>query len=370
MIDTIIVKLAAPCNLRCTYCYEYNSGDESWKKLPKQIDLTVIRKIAERIKEYCTPREITGINIIFHGGEPLLINEKKLNEIVSILREASYPVNLNIGMQTNGTLLNKKNIEVIKNNNIKTGFSIDGNEEQNKLRVDINNKPSFKKAIAGYELLKTMAPECSSGILTVINIDNDPESTIEFLCSLQPKTIDLLLPYETYDSLGIYRNEWAEKLNTWIQTAFSIWFYSAEFSKIKMRIFEDAMQAFVTRNPKTDWFGKKNVSYIVVNTNGEIDYLDILKAIGSNSATFRNINANISNSSIEQAELNAYKLFDKYKINELPKDCYNCQISDICHGGYLTHRFSQQNLFANKSVACKAITGLFSSFTKIQELRR
>ena len=24
LIDTVIIKVVAPCNLNCTYCYEYN----------------------------------------------------------------------------------------------------------------------------------------------------------------------------------------------------------------------------------------------------------------------------------------------------------------------------------------------------------
>ena len=31
-IDTIILKFAAGCNLLCDYCYEYTSGDNTWKK--------------------------------------------------------------------------------------------------------------------------------------------------------------------------------------------------------------------------------------------------------------------------------------------------------------------------------------------------
>ena len=37
--NTLIVKFASPCNLNCTYCYEYNTGDDSWKKKPKFISL-------------------------------------------------------------------------------------------------------------------------------------------------------------------------------------------------------------------------------------------------------------------------------------------------------------------------------------------
>ena len=35
MIDSYVVKVASRCNLDCTYCYEYNLGDDTWKHQPR-----------------------------------------------------------------------------------------------------------------------------------------------------------------------------------------------------------------------------------------------------------------------------------------------------------------------------------------------
>ena len=32
-IIELVVKLASRCNLNCSYCYEYNKGDDTGKKL-------------------------------------------------------------------------------------------------------------------------------------------------------------------------------------------------------------------------------------------------------------------------------------------------------------------------------------------------
>ena len=39
IIDTVILKVVAPCNLNCSYCYEYNMGDDSWKFKPKEFHM-------------------------------------------------------------------------------------------------------------------------------------------------------------------------------------------------------------------------------------------------------------------------------------------------------------------------------------------
>ncbi|MBM3276443.1 MAG: FxsB family radical SAM/SPASM domain protein, partial [Candidatus Sericytochromatia bacterium] len=54
MIDTIVLKTAAPCNLACTYCYEYQAGDNSWKTMPKHVDVATAERLGSRICEYAT----------------------------------------------------------------------------------------------------------------------------------------------------------------------------------------------------------------------------------------------------------------------------------------------------------------------------
>ena len=37
-ISGYVIKVASRCNLNCSYCYEYNMGDSSWKKMPKYME--------------------------------------------------------------------------------------------------------------------------------------------------------------------------------------------------------------------------------------------------------------------------------------------------------------------------------------------
>ena len=40
-INEFIVKVSSRCNLNCTYCYEYNLGDDSWKSMDKKIGILI-----------------------------------------------------------------------------------------------------------------------------------------------------------------------------------------------------------------------------------------------------------------------------------------------------------------------------------------
>jgi uncharacterized protein len=369
VIDTVVLKVAAPCNLRCTYCYEYQAGDTSWQRMPKHLDPATARQLGSRIREYAAGRDLVRFQVTLHGGEPLLLGRGKLEAIVAALREAAAPVELRLGMQTNGVLVDGDIVSFVKENRVRVGVSLDGNAAQNRRRIDLSGRPTFERALAGYRFLQTDAPEWLSGILTVIDLDNDPADTVGFLCSLRPRQLDLLLPFETHDTLGKSRGEWSARLDDWLRRAFEVWFHNREYATVKIRIFEDAMQAAITRRPRTDWFGPRRVSYLVVATNGDIDTLDHLKVIGEGSGQFRGTAANVFDHPLAEAETSAAALLESFGATVLPTGCQTCSLCDVCAGGYLPHRYSAATVFDNPSVACTAIQGMFRRFLPIVQSR-
>lgn len=112
-INTLI-KPTQNCNLRCKYCfhekYGYSNNLLDIKKLKRYIDLLSINY------DY--------INLIWHGGEPLLIPLSYYKEIYNYCKEKNIQIKYSI--QTNGTLLSQEKIDFFKNNNTNIGLSFDG----------------------------------------------------------------------------------------------------------------------------------------------------------------------------------------------------------------------------------------------------
>jgi len=336
--------------------------------MPKHMSVDIALSIGRRIKEYCTAKNLDYMQITLHGGEPLLLGEKKLDQLIKILRTEARGINLNIGMQTNGVLLNEKIALWLVKNNISVGISLDGDQEANSRRVDFKGAPTFEKTVNSINLMQRIAPNNLVGILSVINLNVSAKKTISYLCELKPKQLDLLLPFETHDSLANTRTKWANELGSWLSEAFETWFSNSSFNHTKIRIFEDVLQSTITSNPKTDWFGVRNISYLVIGTNGDIDVLDHLKVIGQFSIQHRSTYKNILDDSIERAEYVANEMLDKFEARKLPDECSNCEWQNKCYGGYLPHRFSSRKKFNNPSVACEAIQKLYSSSAQIMKI--
>lgn len=359
MITTVVLKVAAPCNLACTYCYEYQAGDDSWKKMPKHIDVRTVEKLGERIREYAISNGLTRFQVTLHGGEPLLLGPRKLAEVLTALRACAAPVDVRVGLQTNAVLVTEEFVDIFREHRVMVGVSLDGDADHNRNRIDLSGRPSFDRTLAGYRLIQKLSPECLSGLLTVIDLTNPPADSVRFLCSLKPRQLDLLLPFVTHEGLGTSSAAWSRRMDEWLRAAFDAWFYDPASNSVNIRIFEDVMQAALTRRAKTDWFGPRSVSYLVVATNGQIDTLDHLKVIGGESARFRGTESNVFDHTLVEAEAFAAGLLERFGATQLPTGCRGCEIADVCAGGYLPHRYSAVSLFDNPSVACTAILGMF-----------
>ena len=358
--NTLIVKFASPCNLNCTYCYEYNTGDDSWKKKPKYFSAENAKMLNKRLREYLKDSELQKINIVAHGGEPLLLGPEKLDEIFTIIKDG-IDDKINFGMQTNAVLANTNIVGVLKKHRVKCGVSIDGNSLHNKFRVFHNGKSTYEDTLKGYNLLSEN--DLVAGILCVVDFETNPEEILDSLCSLNPRQLDLLQPFFNHDHpLG--NEKLGDLFYNWFAKAFDYYMKKTEWHIIQVRIFEAALFSILSKKSNSDWFGGPHGNYLVVETDGNYDLLDHLKSIGSYGKEISNLKMNLKDSSFISANYQVHEVYKKYNIKSPPDSCSTCIQKEKCRGGYYPTRYSSRNnSLNNKSVYCK---GLMSFFSKLE----
>src|SRR5580700_902084 len=86
-----IVKIHSRCDLACDYCYMYEMADQSWREQPRRMSREVAEMAAARIGEHARAHGLTEIELILHGGEPLLAGKELISYLVSGVRDASGP---------------------------------------------------------------------------------------------------------------------------------------------------------------------------------------------------------------------------------------------------------------------------------------
>ncbi len=149
-----ILKVHSRCNLSCSYCYVYEMADQSWRHMPKRMSQPIAAKAVERIAEHARKHGLATVEVILHGGEPLLAGAEWLTELVQALRSL-VPARVNAAVQTNGTLLNRPMLETLKCLGISIGVSLDGDAEATGLhRRYADGRNSFDAVTDGLHLLK------------------------------------------------------------------------------------------------------------------------------------------------------------------------------------------------------------------------
>ena len=353
IIDTVILKVVAPCNLNCSYCYEYNMGDDSWKFKPKRISHDMIELICNEIQRYINANNLKNFSVTLHGGEPLMLSEKNLENLLFRINKIKVD-NLKIGMQTNATLANINKIKILNNYNVNIGVSVDGNEKANKYRVDLKGNSAHERIVKGIELIKKEA-NYFSGFLSVVNLNTEPSDVLDFLSQYEPYQIDLLQPFANYNNPPI-PSKTKYKFGDWMIKAFTYWNENKRLSKIKIRYFEDAIFSIIKNESRSDWFGLKPPGYVIVATDGNYEGLDTLKVADK---SVRVTEKNVINSSIDDFIMSEANKIRLGGLSMLPDDCKNCQIKKWCSGGYLPTRFSSENGYNNRSYYCSDLKNLF-----------
>lgn len=113
--DSLLIKMTGQCNFECIYCYDFSS-ERKKNNIPIARIISIIDQIVSK----------TGrLNIIFHGGEPLLrINTIK--DIIDYCNNNYANIKIKYSIQTNGALLNDKIVGFLDTNNFSVGISLDG----------------------------------------------------------------------------------------------------------------------------------------------------------------------------------------------------------------------------------------------------
>ena len=94
------------CDLACDHCYVYEAADQSWRGRPMVISPEVATQTAQRIVEHARAHALMTVQVVLHGGEPLLVGPSRLEQVITTLRAATADVcHLDLRIHTNGVLL-------------------------------------------------------------------------------------------------------------------------------------------------------------------------------------------------------------------------------------------------------------------------
>jgi uncharacterized protein len=341
----------------------YNMGDGTYRNQPKVMSDKVVDALLERVKSHCELHEIDSFNFAFHGGEPLLAGENFFLKFMTKANAVLSGIAVTYLLQTNATLLTQEWCEFFDTWKVQIGISLDGTPEANdQFRIDHAGKGSYTRIVAGLKLAQTHRKNMHQpGVLSVVNIQADPVAIYHHFKEINAVNVSFLLPDSNYDKLPpppaadsdlSKETPYAD----WLIRLFDAWF-NDDKNRLTIQYFRKIIHTILGREIVSELIGTANNEVMVIETDGSIESLDVLKICGEG---FTKNNSNVLHHELDEALntplANLYQLSHKKVCGK----CASCPIGEICGGGYLPHRYSAVNGFNNPSVYCKDLLKLIT----------
>src|SRR5262249_12374625 len=275
LIDAVVLKVAAPCNLNCTYCYVYNHEDHSFRDRPPYISDEVFNATLSAIRRYCDRRAKHSMGVTLHGGEPTLIGAARFDQLATRAGAVLGERLAFLALQTNGTLIDDVWVEVLQRHNVQVGVSLDGPAEiHDSARVTHSGGGSYRATVAG--LRRLQAGGLEPGVLCVIKPGLSGAKVYHHFRRLGLRRLDFLFPDVSHDNKArFYGHLGPTPVADYLIPVFDAWMEEDD-PDVSVRVLWGLLRQLLGGKATTDIFGNPRMGYLVVETDGSIEALDAL----------------------------------------------------------------------------------------------
>lgn len=323
---TLILKLVDFCNFDCDFCRYHNNLHQS------KMSIDIYMAAIEKACEYNLHNGFNRLNVIYHGGEPLLWGIETFEKAISVQQELKkrYPkIVFKNSIQTNGSLLNSQFTNFFKENEFNLGISIDGPD-------DINFHKNFNGNRIVFENMKMLNEAgCHFGVLSVITDKHAGRADEYYKFLIENNIHSVGLCYCVYDE--------DEKITVKndILTDFLLRFFDLYYHgsyKLSVREFESVIRLCLGAKTNACTYSYRSGcgNYFSVRPNGDVLFCDPYTlgkpALGNIlSENFFDIKS--------KPELIQIVKDAKYSI---VAECDKCDIRNICGGGCYRNLFGEK----------------------------
>ncbi|MGO9219910.1 MAG: FxsB family cyclophane-forming radical SAM/SPASM peptide maturase [Streptosporangiaceae bacterium] len=357
-LSQVVLKVHSRCDLACDHCYVYEAADQSWRGRPMVISQEVTAQAARRIADHAVAHSLSAVQVILHGGEPLLAGPARLRGIITTLRSALDGVcDLDLRIHTNGVLLTERFCTLFAEHQVKVGISIDGDRAANdRHRRYADGRSSYDQVIRAIGLLGSgRFRDLYAGLLCTIDVANDPLMVYESLMDLRPPRIDFLLPHATWDHPPARSAATEAEYARWLIAIFDRWL--ADGCPSRIRTFDSILSTLRGGESYTEALGLDPAGLVVIETGGSYEQVDSLKAAFDGAPE---TGTDVFAHSLDTVAAHPGIQARQQGAAGLCQTCRRCPVLASCGGGLYPHRYRTANGFDNPSVYCTDLLALIS----------
>lgn len=346
---TVIFKPTEACNARCAYCDVVHKESHSVKTMTKDI----LELFFIRINEYLLENSRETLEIIWHGGEPLLLGPEYFETALEFQNKHCLGVSSRIhhSIQSNLTLLTLDLIKILKKIGVRSiGSSYDPFSNLRGLGSNVDSAEYNRRFMEGVALLEKEDMGC--GIIYVVT-KQSLDKPLDIFYHLSNFCIDgavNLNPVIIYDDKLKHLEITPEEYTDFLGTIFPVWWenrsrypHIGPFSSLVRNLLEGERK--LSCNDSGDCAN----SHINLAPDG------MLSQCGRSSDWNLLDYGSIRDTTFSQVFANPQRkiLLDRNLVLS-QGECNGCRFWDICHGGCPLDAWYKTGSFLHKSFLCSA----------------
>ena len=318
----LIVKCTRRCNYLCSYCHDRDNSRDA------DLSFLSLARIFWGLGQLSDTRKI---QIIWHGGEPLLRGIKFFEKALFLQdRLVSDRTRVAHVVQSNGSLITPQWARFFRRHDFHVGVSLDGPAEiHNANRPCRGRRTSFERTVQGIETLRDH--DVLFGILTVVNeavLDMGPGEMWKFFRSNGFDRFGLLaLRDPSWDGAALA--DYNRRYGAFMRQIMRLWFEDDDLN-VKLREFYSKLDLFLGLQPHLCKDGGPCVGkYLGIEPDGSIFHCD--KFHHDSSWNLGNVQDRSFVEILESEQMAQLRL----RESEVRQLCSGCRWYLLCRGGCL-----------------------------------
>jgi len=317
------------CNLNCQYCYYTMKPRELYPGVKR---FMMSEEVLESyVRQYLETMPVQA-DFGWQGGEPLLAGKPFFEKVVELQKQYGRKgQTVANAIQTNGTLLDEQWCEFLAANKFLVGLSLDGPPQwHDSFRRDLQGNPTFHRAWAGLELLRSHGVEFN--ILVTLNSANAPHvgDIYRYFTNRGLQYLQFIPILErTPEGEPTDFSCSARQFGQFLLDVFELW-SRRDIGKVSERLIDNVLHTILFGTASTCCYAERCANAHVLEFNGDLYVCDhfVYRQWRVGNIMDRPLAELVQDAMLEE--------FATLKT-ELPTTCRQCEFLEFCRGGCPKH---------------------------------
>lgn len=345
---TLILKVTEKCNSNCYYC------DVVWKqKIGQTMSLDTLETVFIRVDEYLQHHAGEQVQILWHGGEPLLPGSDYYRQAISLFNKNCPETKnrVNHSIQTNLTCFNEEFVDIFRSLGIgAVGTSYDPEPHVRGPGKRIDSDKYNRKFMQALAILEGNG--FGWGMIYVVTRKSleKPLDVFYFLTNLCMSGGFNMNPVLIYDEerkgIAIRPEEYVDFLGA----IFPVWWKHRERYP-DVQPFKNLVRTIIEGQPSLGCVESGDCSYNYLNVAPDGETSQCGRSADWGLLQY----GNIKDKSVEEILCNHQRNQLEERVKKLKgKNCRECRFWELCHGGCPLDAYSKHKGFMFKSEWCES----------------